>query len=166
MSCCHCGIGFLTHPRNARRRNLRCPFGCRDHHRRQCSRQRSAAYYQTRVGQVKKQRLNARRGSASRSANCQPQEAPDLQAGSSHDQRSDELPVKLELRLEEVVLDESSLTRSPMLPYVRMVLRLVAGIELTCQQVTRLLRRKLRQHSIGYRRRMDYVLCFLHQHPP
>jgi hypothetical protein len=145
---------------------LRCPFGCRDHHRRQCSRQRSAAYYQTRVGQVKKKRLNARRGSASRSANCQPQEEPDLQAGSSHDQRSDELPVKLELRVEEIVLDESSLTRSPMLPYVRMVLRLVEGIELTCQQVARLLRRKLRQRCIALQRRTDYVLWFLHQHPP
>jgi hypothetical protein len=166
VSCCHCGIGFLTHPRNARRRNLRCPFGCRDHHRRQSSRQRCAAYYQTAVGQVKKKRLNARRGSVSRSASCQPQEEPDVQAGSSDDQRSDELPVKLELRLEEVVLDESSLARSSTLPYVRMVLRLVEGIELTCQQVARLLRRKLRQHSIAYRRRTDYVLCFLHQHPP
>jgi hypothetical protein len=76
------------------------------------------------------------------------------------------LPEKAELRLEEVVLDEWSLTRSPMLPYVRMVLRLVEGIELTCQQVARLLGRRLRQHSIAYRRRTDYVRCFLHQHPP
>jgi len=74
--------------------------------------------------------------------------------------------VKLELRLEEVVLDESSLARSPMLPYVRMVLRLVVGIELNCQEVARLLRRGLRQRCLALQRRTDYVLCWLHQHPP
>ena len=29
VRCCHCGIRFFTHPRNAGRRDLRCPFGCR-----------------------------------------------------------------------------------------------------------------------------------------
>jgi hypothetical protein len=29
----HCGIFFLTHPRNAGRRDLGCPFGCRETHR-------------------------------------------------------------------------------------------------------------------------------------
>jgi hypothetical protein len=76
------------------------------------------------------------------------------------------LPVKLELRLEEVVLDESSLARSPMLPYVRMVLRLVAGFELNCQEVACLLRRGLRQRRMALQRRTDYVLWWLHQHPP
>jgi hypothetical protein len=76
------------------------------------------------------------------------------------------LPVKLELRLEEVVLDESSLARSPMLPYVRMVLRVVEGFERNCQEVTRLLRHGLRQRCMALQRRTDYVLWFLHQHPP
>ena len=48
--CTDCGIRFLTHPRNASRRNLRCPFGCRQHHRRQCSCRRSTAYYRTTAG--------------------------------------------------------------------------------------------------------------------
>jgi hypothetical protein len=157
---------FLTTPQNARRLNLRCPFGCRDHHRRQSSRQRSAAYYKTAAGKVKKEHLNARRYRGFRSASYQPQEEPAPQVDASHDQRADELPVKLELRLEEVVLDESSLACSPMLPYVRMVLRLVEGFELSCDEVARLLRRGLRQHSTAQRRRTDYVLCVLHHDPP
>ena len=59
--CADCGIRFLTHPRNAGRQNLRCPFGCRQHHRRQRSCQRSIAYYRTAAGKAKKKRLNARR---------------------------------------------------------------------------------------------------------
>jgi len=70
------------------------------------------------------------------------------------------------LRLEGVVLDESSLATSPMLPYVRMIVNLIEGIELSCSEVLDLLRQAMRQHSIGARRRIDYVLSFLHQHPP
>jgi hypothetical protein len=58
--CRHCGIFFLTHPRNARRRDLHCPFGCREAHRRQASAQRSAAYYPDPKGR-RKSDLNQRR---------------------------------------------------------------------------------------------------------
>ncbi|MGO9270423.1 MAG: hypothetical protein ACLQOO_09255 [Terriglobia bacterium] len=72
----------------------------------------------------------------------------------------------VELRLEGVVLEESSLGLSPMLPYVRMVIGLIEGVELTRQEVLCLLRRSMRQRSMAHRRRIDYVLGFLHQHPP
>ena len=36
--CRHCRIFFLTHPRNAGRHDLRCPFGCRQAHRQQAVR--------------------------------------------------------------------------------------------------------------------------------
>ena len=64
--CTHCGIEFLTDPRNASRTNLRCPFGCRQCHRRQCSSRRSTAYNRTAAGKFKKKRRNAQRASASR----------------------------------------------------------------------------------------------------
>ena len=70
------------------------------------------------------------------------------------------------MRLEGVVLDESSLAGSPMLPYVRMVVSLIEGVTFTCREVLCLLRQAMRQHSIGARRRIDYLLGFLHQHPP
>ena len=76
------------------------------------------------------------------------------------------LPVTAELRLEGIVLDESNLVKSPILPYVRMVVSLIEGVEFTCREVVRLLRQAMRQHRIGARRRIDYVLGFLHQHPP
>ena len=79
---------------------------------------------------------------------------------------SDPLPVTIELRLEGVVLDESSLVTSPMLPYVRMVVSLIEGVKLSCREVLCLLQQAMRQHSIGARRRIDYLLGYLHQHPP
>jgi hypothetical protein len=59
--CRHCGIFFLTDPRNAGRRDLGCPFGCSRAHRQQQSTQRSVAYYREPEGKIKKQALNARR---------------------------------------------------------------------------------------------------------
>jgi hypothetical protein len=71
-----------------------------------------------------------------------------------------------ELRLEGVVLNERSLAASPMLPYVRMIVSLIEGVAFTCREVVHLLRQTMRQHSFGARRRIDYILGFLDQHPP
>jgi len=162
--CAHCGIRFFTHPRNAGRRDLRCPFGCRQCHRRERSRQRSTAYYRTSTGKRKKKHLNGHRRQvpASPQAVLDPQTPSDPQAGAAP--TSEAPPV--ELWLEGVVLSESSLAESPLLPYLRMVVGLIEGIELTCHEVLHLLRRAMRQHSIGARSRIDYVLVFLQRHPP
>jgi hypothetical protein len=152
--CCHCGIRFLAHPRCAGRLNLRCPFGCREQHRRQRSRQRSTAYYRTESGRAKKKALNARRGT--RSTSAEPSPAQPVESS----------PVEEELRLEEVVLDAESVRNSPMLPYLRTLLYLIEGIQLRGEELVELLIEALRQHSIVFRRRADYVLRFLHQHPP
>ena len=53
-----------------------------------------------------------------------------------------------------------------MLPYVRMVVSLIEGIELSYHELVTLLRQALRQHSIANRTRTEYVLRFLHEHPP
>ena len=81
-------------------------------------------------------------------------------------QPDDPLSVKEELRLEEVVLDAENVRNSPMLPYVRTLLYLIEGIQLRGEELVELLIQALRQHSIVFRRRADYVLRFLHQHPP
>lgn len=59
--CCECGIFFPTHPRNRGRNDLRCPFGCRQAHRKRCSTQRSVEYYRTPEGKVKKRMQNNKR---------------------------------------------------------------------------------------------------------
>lgn len=59
--CRRCRIFFLTHPRNQKREDLACPFGCQDVRRRECGNARSRTYYGTATGKAKKQRLNSRR---------------------------------------------------------------------------------------------------------
>jgi hypothetical protein len=145
---------------------LRCPFGCRRHHRLQHSHQRSTAYYQTAAGKRKKKRLNARRQRSTGPADRQSQPDLDPQGTWPNEPTADALQGKVELRLDGVVLDESSLLNSPMLPYMRMVVSLIEGVEFRCDEIVRLLRRAMRQHSIAYSRRIDYVLGFLHQYPP
>jgi hypothetical protein len=66
--CCHCGIFFLTDPRNAGRKDLGCPFGCSREHRRRESTRRSVAYYREPEGKAKKQALNGQRRSRGRKA--------------------------------------------------------------------------------------------------
>jgi hypothetical protein len=68
--------------------------------------------------------------------------------------------------LEGVVLDESSVVNSPLLPYLRMLVSLIEGVRVSLQQLRGGLCQALRQHSIARRRRADYVLAFLNQHPP
>jgi len=172
-SCADCGIRFLTHPRNAGRQDLRCPFGCREHHRQERSCQRSTAYYRTASGKAKKKRLNARRqalpAALPRPKDDPPPMSPHPQAGTRQtcvSPVSEPLSVADELQREDTVLDEASVASSPMLPYVRMVVSLIEGIEFTCREVVDLLRQTLRQHSIGARRGVNYLWDFLHRHPP
>lgn len=63
--CRHCRIWFFTHPRNAGRKDLGCPFGCRQSFRAKSAIQRSIEYYQSPEGKVKKRYLNARRNGKS-----------------------------------------------------------------------------------------------------
>jgi len=92
--------------------------------------------------------------------------AGDLPATPPQEPRTGDLPQEAELCLEGVLLRESSLSTSPVLPYVRMVVSLIEGVEFSCQEVVGWLRKVLRQHSIAQRPRREYVLRFLHQHPP
>jgi hypothetical protein len=68
VRCRHCGIRFFTHPRNRRRQDLHCPFGCRQHHRRQKANARSRKHARTAVAKRKKKRLNGRRGQSANTA--------------------------------------------------------------------------------------------------
>ena len=93
-------------------------------------------------------------------------EEPALVVERRTDQPSDEPSPQGELQLEDLVLVESTLRTSPMLPYAGMLVSLLEGIQLRRHELLELLSQSLRQHSIAYRTRIDYVLRFLHQHPP
>jgi hypothetical protein len=52
---------FLTHPRNAGRTDLGCPFGCRRAHAKERDTKRTVEYYRGRIGKMIKRELNNRR---------------------------------------------------------------------------------------------------------
>lgn len=135
--CRHCGIFFLTHPRNAGRRDLGCPFGCREAHRRRQSSRRSTAYYQDEQGKEKKRQQNAKRRPASfpTASPTSPLEAP--------------LPWP-----------------RPIVEYVRLATSLIEGRAITLAEVVEMLRRVLRQHRMVRTRQIDQIIAWLHEHPP
>jgi hypothetical protein len=59
--CCDCGIRFLTFRCNRGRQDLRCPFGCREYHRRAQANARSRNHYRTPQGKKRKEERNALR---------------------------------------------------------------------------------------------------------
>jgi hypothetical protein len=115
---------------------LRCPFGCREAHRKQSSTARSAAYYQTPEGKAKKKLQNAkrRRGKTRTKAN------PLLREAVEFDPR--------------------------MVGYVAMVASLIEGRRVGKPEMLQRLLRAMRQHSMARRRRMDYVVAQLEKHGP
>jgi len=134
--CRHCRIFFLTHPRNAGRSDLRCPFGCREAHRKQHSTERSVAYYATAEGKAKKRIQNGKRAPGGVRADAHPPvpEAPEFPAG--------------------------------MVGYVAMVVSLIEGRHVSDAEIFQILLWAVRQHRMARRRRMDYVVAQLHQYGP
>jgi len=141
--CRHCRIFFLTHPRNAGRQDLRCPFGCREAYRKRASAQRSAAYYGEAAGKKRKSKINQRRPRKY----CAP-EPPS-------DRPRPRRPKRRRAKWNPLVVE-----------HVRMVCSLIEGRRLSRQAVLRMLARNLRQHSIGRRRKIDQTVAWLHEAPP
>ena len=127
-----CGIFFLTHPRNAGRGDLRCPFGCREAHRKRSSTRRRVEYCRSPEG-----RQNGRRRKF-------PPPGPD--------------GAVCALDGDEAVLPE------PIVRHVRMTTSLIEQRAVSLDEVVRMLRRKMRQHSIAGERRIDYIVRNLNAH--
>jgi hypothetical protein len=60
-NCVKCNVEFLTVPANRHRKDLRCPFGCRQTRKREMSRNRGRRRYQTPEGRKAKKVQNRRR---------------------------------------------------------------------------------------------------------
>ena len=137
--CRHCRIFFLTHPRNAGRKNLRCPFGCREAHRRQRSTQRSVAYWREPEHKEKKRDLNAKRQSGRSPRGKAPTTTTEIGA---------------------------SKPTATIVEYVRMVISLIEGRRISRRQVLLMLERIVRQHTMGRRRKIDHAVAWLNEQPP
>jgi len=85
---------------------------------------------------------------------------------SVHASPEDTSAATVELCLEGVTLDESDVAASPVLPYVRTVIRLLDDLDLTCAEVVELLHAVMRQHRIGRQTTIPYASFFSQQHPP
>lgn len=66
--CCRCGIHFFTSQSNRKRKDLRCPFGCRKERERETSNKRGLAHYRTPKGRQAKFELNRNRSLLSEQA--------------------------------------------------------------------------------------------------
>ena len=139
--CRHCGIFFLTYPCNAGRNDLRCPFGCRDAHRKKCSNQRSAAYYQDEQGRKIKSALNQRRG-----------------AGNKQEQKC--------IQDTSILDEEYSEWKPQLVEHIRVVTSMIEGRCVSLDEIVAMLTKKMRQPSLDWRRKIDYIVWRLNNNPP
>ena len=152
--CRHCRIFFLTHPRNAGRKDLGCPFGCREAHRKRESTRRSVAYYRGEVGRECRRLQNGNRQFTGMLPGPEPpaepprDPPPEPPSGrGDSDGRPGSWP-------------------TPLLRYLRMVISLIEERPVRGEEILAMLEKVLRQHSIGRRRKLDYLLRQLKENPP
>ena len=72
----------------------------------------------------------------------------------------------MKLPLDGFTLDEATLAKSPLLPYLAMITSLIEGHTIRADELLNLLLRSMRQRSFDRLPRREYVLRFLKQHPP
>jgi hypothetical protein len=135
--CRHCGILFFTHPRNAGRSDLGCPFGCREAHRQKNSNQRSSEYYRTKEGKKKKKQLNAARSRQNDLSEPGPEEKED-----------------------GCTLDGA------IVGHIQLVCSLIEGRWIGLSEILAMLDKILRQHSIDCSIKLPYGLCSAQKYPP
>lgn len=157
VRCWHCRILFLVHPRNVGRCHLRCPFGCREAHRKQQSILRSVAYYKDEIGRRKKQIQNGKRRAPvppadprkdaplPRPTNPTPSPGPGPGHG-PHIQAAPTLPCP-----------------RPILNHVRIVATLIEGRRVSLGEVLEMLAEKMRQHRMGRRGKFCQFIATLHE---
>jgi len=143
--CEHCNIFFLTDPRNADRDDLRCPFGCRQAHRTRAASQRSAAYYRTEAGKIKKRALNEKR-----------RNSPTLPEATAE-------PVVTQAPLTPLSAERFD---PEMVSYLRMVTGVIEGRRVSRQEILETLRRVVRQHSMAAGGNVLYRMCRWNRQPP
>jgi hypothetical protein len=130
---------FFTHPRNAGRNDLGCPFGCRQVHRRQNAKRRSIEYYRTKEGKEKKRHLNAVRSQQRRLS------------GPSLDEKGNDGGCKI---------DDATVG------HIQLVTSLAEGRWIGLAEIFAMLDKILRQHSIDSAVKLSYGALCRRKNPP
>jgi hypothetical protein len=130
---------------------LRCPFGCRDAHRKESSNKRSAEWYRSKRGKKKKKELNERRFRQTPSDKS----SEDLKNKESCEQQG------------QFIQDKPEVVRNKItLCYIQMLISLIEGRLVSLDEVLEMLLKIVRQHSIDRRRRFVYAFTYPEQKPP
>jgi len=145
--CRHCRIFFLTDPRNAGRKDMRevgrkdlgCPFGCQEAHRKQQSTRRSIQFY--REHKKRKQRQNSKRRQA----------GPEEKEPKEHAPSGEAVPGPWP---------------EPLVEHVRVVVSLIEGRRVSREEIVEMLAKVLRQQGMGRRRKIDHAVAWLNENPP
>lgn len=137
--CKECHIFFITDFRNKTRTDLRCPFGCRQHHRKENMARRSKAYYQTDIGKEVKKIQNLGRNR---------QKTLETYALESQITKETSSPLQ-SLSFDEMIID-----------YLRNVLSLIENSILSKNEILILLQKKWRRHSIDKEETEDIILKY------
>jgi len=130
---------FFTHPRNAGRHDLGCPFGCRQTHRRQSAIHRSNEYYRSPEGKIKKKLLNCRRNGSA------------VLVSSFDETPIDGFPCDVEPSL---------------IVHIQLTTSLIEARPVDLQEVIGMINRILRQPSIDKQKIMPYDVAVHHSKPP
>jgi len=128
---------------------LRCPFGCREAHRRQRSNERSVEYYRTPEGKIKKKALNANRYKKNFIKN-----SCDFDKNSV-DKEDVEEDVEKNVEFEDVdkepvyyKIGEYNLSNET-LDYLSKITSFIEGRFVSPEDILSILKKKERQHSIA-----------------
>ena len=141
--CRHCRIYFLTDPRNACRDDIRCPFGCRQAHRKEGEKKRCAEYYRSRAGKIKKKELNARRTQR------------DTSEKSPKGSKEEPPPMAVEPPLD-----------NQLIIHIQTVTSLIEDCFVPLKDILRMISRILRQPSMYKGEKLPYLGPGQHKNPP
>ena len=170
--CRHCRIFFLSHPRNAGRCDLGCPFGCREAHRQKESIRRSTDYYRGDDGRKYKRRQNQRQNEKRRSRAAAQDDPCGVPPGT---------PVKEDPSPEAMTLPDGppladgrpqgaqalpKVLPEALVDYVRMAVSLMEGRPVSRAEILQMLRRVFRQRTMSRHRPIDHAVAWLHENPP
>lgn len=123
--------------REVGRKDLGCPFGCREAHRKQQSTRRSVQFY--REHKERKQLQNGKRRKAG--AEQKEEQAPSGEA----------VPGPWP---------------EPLVEHVRVVVSLIEGRRVSREEIGEMLGKVLRQQGMGRRRKIDHAVAWLNENPP
>lgn len=161
--CRHGRIFFLTHPRNAGRKDLGCPFGCRQAHRKRESTKRSVAYYRGEVGRACRRIQNGNRQFTGMPHAPEPPSEPPPPVPPPEAARAPQPEPPSRSGNSDV---GQGPWPTPRLRYLRMVISLMEERAVSLEEIREMLARVLRQRSIGRRRPIEHIIERWNEHPP